>query len=155
PKIMVSSAFQNNGALFITWDEAENGDGPIGMIVLSPLARGGGYFNNIHYTHSSTLRTLQDIFGVTPLLRDAANAADLSDLFTPYALTDIAVLPGGATQLTASGVVPGRTNILEGSTDFAIWTSLSTNTVQTNFLTVVDQSSTNMPTRFYRLRELQ
>jgi len=83
PKILASAAYRNNGALLITWDEGSEGSdaGPIGMIVVSPLARGGGYFNNVHYTHGSTLRTIQEIFGVAPLLGDAANATDLSDLF--------------------------------------------------------------------------
>jgi hypothetical protein len=54
------------------------------MIVLSPDAKGGGYSNTIHYTHSSTLRTVEEIFGVTPLLGDAANATDLSDLFKTF-----------------------------------------------------------------------
>src|SRR6185369_13025485 len=46
PKILTSTAYSNNGAIFLTWDEGEGGsDGPIGMIVLSPLARGGGYLN--------------------------------------------------------------------------------------------------------------
>ena len=56
------------------------------MIVLSPHAKGQGYSNTLHYTHSSTLRTIQEIFGVTPFLGDAANAADLSDLFTAFPL---------------------------------------------------------------------
>ena len=82
PTILNSAAYRNNGALFITWDEGEGGsDGPIGMIALSPLAK-TGYANTIAYTHSSTLRTMQEIFGVTPLLGDAANATDLSDLFS-------------------------------------------------------------------------
>lgn len=82
PPIIASSAYKDNGVLFITWDEGEGGsDGPIGMIVLSPLAKGGGYSNKVHYTHSSTLRTVQEIFGVTPLLGDATNAQDLADLF--------------------------------------------------------------------------
>jgi len=82
PKILNSQAYKNGGALFITWDEGENSsDGPIGMIVLSPYAKGHGYSNTIHYTHSSTLRTIQEIFHITPLLGDAAKAADLSDLF--------------------------------------------------------------------------
>jgi len=81
PVILNSPAYQNNGAVFITWDEGANGsDGPIGMIVVSPLAK-VNYANSIYYTHSSTLRTMQEIFGVRPLLRDAANATDLSDLF--------------------------------------------------------------------------
>jgi len=84
PKILASRAYANNGALFILWDEAETGDGPIGMIVLSPKAKGGGYQNSIHYTHSSTLRTVEEIFGVMPLLGDAANATNLSDLFVSF-----------------------------------------------------------------------
>jgi hypothetical protein len=84
PKILASQAYANNGALFITWDEGEGDDGPIGMIVLSPQAKGGGYANSVHYTHSSTLRTFQEIFGVGPLLGDAANATDLRDLFAAF-----------------------------------------------------------------------
>jgi hypothetical protein len=84
PKILNSAAYKNGGALFITWDEGEGGDGPIGMIVLSPSAKGGGYSNTIHYTHSSALRTIQEIFGVTPLLGDAAKATDLRDLFKVF-----------------------------------------------------------------------
>lgn len=83
PTILNSQAYKNGGALFITWDEGESDDGPIGMIVLSPYAKGNGYHNSIHYTHSSTLKTVQEIFHVTPLLGDAANATDLSDLFLP------------------------------------------------------------------------
>jgi hypothetical protein len=84
PTILNSQAYKNGGAIFITWDEGENVNSPIGMIVLSPAAKGRGYSNTIHYTHSSTLRTLQEIFGVTPLLGDAKNATDLSDLFKQF-----------------------------------------------------------------------
>ena len=84
PQILASQAYKGGGALFITWDEGNTGtatpDGPIGMIVLSPFAK-RNFSNAIHYTHSSTLKALQEIFGVTPLLRDAANATDLSDFF--------------------------------------------------------------------------
>jgi len=81
PMIMASKAYQQGGVIFITWDESEDGDHPIGMIVLSPFAKGGGYSNSIHYTHSSTLRTIEEIFNLTPLLGDASQATDLSDLF--------------------------------------------------------------------------
>jgi phosphatidylinositol-3-phosphatase len=84
PTILRSTAYRNGGALFILWDEANKGDGPIPMIVLSPFAKGNGYSNNIHYTHGSTLRTVQEIFGVGPLLRDAAKEKDLRDLFTVF-----------------------------------------------------------------------
>jgi phosphatidylinositol-3-phosphatase len=82
PPILGSSAYLQNGLVLILWDEGTNAsDGPIGLIALSPLAKGNGYSNAIRYTHSSTLRSLEEIFGVGPFLGDAANATDLSDLF--------------------------------------------------------------------------
>ncbi len=84
PIILGSSAYKNGGALFVIWDEAASGDGPIGMIVVSPNAKGNGYASAVRYTHGSTLRTLEEIFGVSPLLGDAANATDLSDLFARF-----------------------------------------------------------------------
>jgi hypothetical protein len=72
------------GLLFLTWDEAERADGPIGMILLSPLAKGNGYSNSIHYDHGALLRTLEVIFGVAPYLGSAANQPDLKDLFSAF-----------------------------------------------------------------------
>jgi phosphatidylinositol-3-phosphatase len=84
PKMMASAAYQDDGAIFITWDEAELfqsclGNCEIGMIVLSPLAKGGGYQNTVAYDHSSTLKTVQEIFGIEPLL-GAAAASETEDL---------------------------------------------------------------------------
>ena len=84
PPILNSRAYQTGGVLFIAWDEAEHGDGPIPLSVLSPFAKGHGYRGNVPYTHSSLLRTLEEIFGVSPLLGDAAHASSLRDLFTSY-----------------------------------------------------------------------
>jgi len=84
PTILNSAAYRNGGALFITWDEGEPGDGPIGMIVLSPFAKGHGYQNSIPYDHGSALRSVEEIFGVSPLLHDAAAQTDLADLFTVF-----------------------------------------------------------------------
>jgi hypothetical protein len=90
PLILESAEYKRGGALFIIWDEAEDSapfsDGPVGMFLLSPFAKGGGkkpYSTNIVYDHSSTLKTLQEIFQVSPLLGAAASPAtnDLSDLF--------------------------------------------------------------------------
>src|SRR4051812_880364 len=67
PKILGSQAYSNGGALFITWDEgAGTSDGPIGMIVLSGRAKGGGFISAAPRDHSSTLRTFQNIFGLRP-----------------------------------------------------------------------------------------
>ena len=100
PVIMASKAYQTGGAIIIWWDEAEgdgvsgdNGDDfnhTIGEIVISKHAHknvnGVPYASPLNYTHSSDLRTMQEIFQVGPFLGDAANAIDLSDLFQPGAV---------------------------------------------------------------------
>jgi hypothetical protein len=87
PKIQASPEYAH-AAIFITWDEPDFlstiTNGPIGMIVLSPFAKGNKYSNNTMYDHSSTVRTMQDIFHVMPYLRAAAGATNLSDLFTSF-----------------------------------------------------------------------
>ena len=84
PKILATSAYKNGGALFIVFDEADSGDGPVPMLVISPFAKTGGYSNGTYYGHGSMLRTMEEIFGVTPLLGDAARQADLSDFFAQF-----------------------------------------------------------------------
>ncbi|MDI3193950.1 alkaline phosphatase family protein [Pseudarthrobacter sp. AL07] len=82
PKIQASAAYQNGGAILILWDEMGwDGNYPSGLIVNSPYGK-TNYSNTIAYNHGSTLRTVQEIFGVGPLLRQASTATDLSDLFT-------------------------------------------------------------------------
>src|SRR5262249_14895786 len=79
PAILNSGAYADGGLVLVTWDESEGGDFPIGMIALSRNAT-AGRASTVGYTHSSTLLSLQLLFGVTPLLGDAANATPLSDL---------------------------------------------------------------------------
>jgi hypothetical protein len=84
PMIQASNAYKNDGAIVLWWDESEGGDDPsrtLGEIIISPDAKGNAYTNNIRYTHSSDLLTMQEIFAVGPCLRDACQANDLSDLF--------------------------------------------------------------------------
>jgi hypothetical protein len=83
PAILASDAYQRGGVVFITWDEGEGDDGPIGLIALSPLAK-AGFASAEHHTHSDLLRTLQEIFGVGPYLGFAADSDDLSELFRTF-----------------------------------------------------------------------
>jgi hypothetical protein len=155
PKILNSAAYSNNGALFIIWDESEDSDGPIGMMLLSPLARGGGYGSNVHYTHSSFLRTMQEIFGVSPWLGDAANATDLSDLFIQLAVSFAGIDTNGAFRLNITGAMPGSTNFVEASTNLVTWNVIGTNSSPGNSFTVTDDTATNHGLQFYRVREVQ
>lgn len=66
--------------ILITADEARNGDGPIPFLALGHGVK-RGYKNEIRYTHSSLLRTLEEIFNVRPFLGYAAYSNDLRDLF--------------------------------------------------------------------------
>jgi phosphatidylinositol-3-phosphatase len=100
PMIMSSNAYKNHGAIIIWWDESEADSATdtgkdtfshtIGEIVISdrahPNVNGFPYASSVDYSHSSDLRTLQDIFRVGPtgpFLGDAANANDLSALLKP------------------------------------------------------------------------
>jgi len=154
PKILNSAAYSNNGALFITWDESETGDGPLGMILISPLARGGGYFNNIYYTHSSLLRTMQEIFSVSPWLGDAANATDLGDLFASYAVSIFQNDVNGRLQIQVSGTIPGETNTLQTSTNFVSWKNICTNIATGYSFTFTNTFLPNSKAAFYRAVKL-
>ena len=100
PVIMASDAYKDHGAIIIWFDETES-DGvagdtkddfnhTIGEIVISRAAHanvnGVPYASALNYTHSSDLRTMQELFHVKPFLGDAANSLDLSDLFAPGAI---------------------------------------------------------------------
>jgi hypothetical protein len=100
PVIMASNAYKNHGAIIIWFDESEKdgvaGDNAddfnhtVGEIVISERAHknadGIPYASPLTYTHSSDLRTMQEIFHAGPFVGDAVNAIDLSDLFAPGAV---------------------------------------------------------------------
>ncbi len=95
PVIMASKAYKENGVIIIWFDESEGdatGDNPddfnhtVAEIVISKKAHknvnGVPFASAVNLSHSSDLRTMQEIFRTSgPFLGDAANAADLSDLF--------------------------------------------------------------------------
>jgi hypothetical protein len=100
PAIMASKAYQDGGVIVLWWDESESdgmtGDNPdefthtVPEIIISRHAhmneRGVPYASTVNLTHSSDLKTMEEIFHLKPLLGDAANATDLSDLFQPGAV---------------------------------------------------------------------
>jgi phosphatidylinositol-3-phosphatase len=100
PLIEASQAYKNNGAIVVWWDETEGGDDPsrtLGEIIISPDAKGNAYTNNIRYTHSSDLLTMQEVYGVGPCLLDPCNATDLSDLFRAGSIPQSVATPEPST----------------------------------------------------------
>ena len=95
PMIEASQAFQNNGEIVI-WNDETEGDVNAGTtagftsmeIVISPLAKGNAYTNNISYTHSSDLLTNEGFTGM-PCLADACDATPLTDLFVAGTTFDV------------------------------------------------------------------
>ena len=83
-----NQAVYDHMALFITWDEVGSGSqAPIGMIIVSPFAKlaYSDQSASSFYDHSSTLRTFQEIFGVTDTpLGAAASATSLREFFTAF-----------------------------------------------------------------------
>jgi hypothetical protein len=98
PLIMASDAYANGGVIVLWWDESEHGSTPqqtLPFMIISKDAHknvgGKPYASSVQFSHSSFLRTMQEIFDVDPLsgypwLGDAAVANDLSDLFKPGAI---------------------------------------------------------------------
>jgi hypothetical protein len=77
PQILASDSWQDNGVLFITWDEGEDSANSVLTLVIhsDPLIRQSG----AGYNHYSLLAAIEDRLGV-PRLGAAAQAAPMSDL---------------------------------------------------------------------------
>jgi hypothetical protein len=98
PLIMASRAYKEHGVIVLWWDESEGGDTrdfTLPFLVISKDAHenvnGLPFASATEFSHSSTLRTLQEIFDVDPSkgypwLGNAAIADDLSALFKPGAI---------------------------------------------------------------------
>jgi phosphatidylinositol-3-phosphatase len=119
PAIQASAAYRAGGVILVLWDESGNRSANTsGLIVVSDLAK-KGYAGKTAYDHGSTLRTVQELLGVGPLLGDAATSADLSDLFATWPIGS----PASPTSPTAafadtptSGAAPLTVGFTDGST---------------------------------------
>ena len=87
PGILASSAFQNGGVLFITWDEGESsagccGNAAGGQVATLVIAPNGvaGFRSTIAETHYSLLRTIEDAWGLSAL-GQAASAVAMREYF--------------------------------------------------------------------------
>jgi hypothetical protein len=163
PRILASPAYQNNGAIFITCDEGHR------RKVAGPHRHDRGFApgerrrlceHEPRYSHASTLRTMQAVFGVQPFLCDAANASDLSDLFrtnvvstNSLSLTSPTLLTDGRFRFTLVGLTRGRTNVVEVSANLSESPSF-TNVAQSITAGFTDATGDNVLKRFYRFSEL-
>lgn len=85
PQILASPAYTERGLLVIVWDENDysgllDPNEPIPMILLSPLARQGGFRSDRRYDHDDLLALFSDGLGVERL-GNAVGADPLRDFF--------------------------------------------------------------------------
>ena len=75
---LIAFANAQDGVVFLVWDEGANGQ------LLPFIAVGShvkaGYASSVSYSHSSLLKSLEEIFGL-PILPTVTTASDFSDLF--------------------------------------------------------------------------
>jgi phosphatidylinositol-3-phosphatase len=92
PKIMDSPAFGSDGVVFITFDEGTSnrgdgnghqfaGGGNVAFLALGPLVNPASYRGN--FDHYSFLRTLEDGFGISAHLVNAATASPINTIWGP------------------------------------------------------------------------
>jgi hypothetical protein len=138
PTIMASQAYKNNGVIVIWFDETERGNSTaftLPEIVISPLAKGNAFNSTLTYTHSSDLKSLQELFGVSApgggFLGDANTPGtnDLSDMFVPGVFAPSSV---SGTVFKNSGAddkgVAGLTLVLTGTNNAGQFVSFTTTT---------------------------
>jgi hypothetical protein len=71
-------AMKHNSLLIVTWDESHANNDQIPTIFYGPMIKRGNYSE--HITQLNVLRTLEDMYGVTPTGRAAA-ATPITDIF--------------------------------------------------------------------------
>jgi len=67
------------GVIFITWEEGDKST-PLPFVAVGPGVK-PGYAGAVPYTHSSLLKTVEQLLGL-PVLPAVAGANDLGDLFS-------------------------------------------------------------------------
>ena len=77
PQIMATPQWQDNGVLFITWDEGYDSTNHVLTLVIQP--GGTAQRSSVYHDHYSLLATIEDRLGV-PRLGQAARATSLSEL---------------------------------------------------------------------------
>jgi len=156
-KILATPAWQQNGVLFITFDEGKTdagcctlaAGGQIVTLVISPLGK-PAFKSSVAYNHYSLLRTIEDAWGLTPLANaGCACSTPMTDFFgdsvPPASVTPTTTMlpnPTGEPSATPSPtpVITPTEIITPTATPIVTPTMLITNTFGASADTYISQS---------------
>jgi hypothetical protein len=143
PKIMASQAYKDHGVIIIWTDETESTDDTnttLPYIIISSMAKTNAYASTLPYSHSSDLKTMDEIFNLAyqtnaiPNYLDAQNTAtnyvngssaiinDMSDFFVSVTATTLnsSESPSGFKDtVTFTATVAGASSTPTGTVQFA------------------------------------
>ncbi len=126
PQIMATAAYQNNGVIIIWTDETESTDDThttLPYVVISPLCKGNAYASSVVYSHSSDLKTMDELFGLAfqtnPIPAASVDATgtgsnyvfaanDISDMFQGVGITSSENPGGSSDNITFTAMVVGN-----------------------------------------------
>jgi len=180
PKLMASQAYQDHGVIIIWTDETESTDDTnttLPYVIISPLAKGNAYASPLPYSHSSDLKTMDELFGlpyqtntIPAAYLDAQNTGynyvngssaviyDLSDFFTapaPVQISGRSISTGGNFQLTFSGPT-GQTYEVLATTDLTLpqsaWTVVATGTFNGANVVYTDANTAGTAGRYFVIK---
>jgi phosphatidylinositol-3-phosphatase len=176
PQIMASQAYQSNGVVIIWFDETEGGDTTnfsLPEFIISPLAKGNAYASTLEYNHSSDLKTMEEIFGLSFVSNSipasetnvkgtgynfVASVNDLSDLFIGTTGTttigNLSILPSQPASMTLFGS-PGESYSVIASDNLLAprsqWSVIGGGVFSSNTAPFIDTDAINHTNRFYSL----
>jgi hypothetical protein len=174
PKIMASQAYQDHGVIILWCDETEGGDSTnytITEIIISSLAKGNAYASGVEMNHSSDLKTMEEIFGLSFVsntipagetkasgtgYNDVATVNDLGDMFlaAPTIVGGQQLPAAGGLQLTFSGTSGHAYHVL-ATTNLTVpqssWTVLGGGTFGSTNAIYTDTGAASYLGRFYSI----
>jgi len=179
PQIMASPAYQDHGVIILWTDETESTDdtnSTLPCVIISPLAKGNAYASPLPYSHSSDLKTMDEIFalawqtnaiptadidaqntGYNDVDGSSAPVFDFSDFFAPggMRITWATVLKSGGFQLSCIGPA-GQTYQVLAANDPTLpasaWTVVGSGSFGTTNSVFTDPVAATRSSRYYQVK---
>ena len=176
PRIMASPAYQDHGVIILWMDQTESStdtNTTLPCVIISPLARGNAYASSLPYSHSSDLKTMDEIFelawqtnaipsadidaqntGYNDVDGRSAPVFDFSDFFAPggVKINGASRLKSGGFQLSCIGPTGQTYEVLAASSlarPPSVWAVVGSGTFGSTNAIFTDPNSASHPRQYY------